>query len=61
MLSDYNVCDCIKHKSNVPCVCSTCEVRVYFFLGFLAVQIFKPHSDVVLAVIVSIGTCMRSG
>ena len=56
MLPDNNVCDCVKYKSNVPSVCGTGEVRVDLFLAFLPVQVFKPHSNVVLAVIVCVRT-----
>ena len=56
VLPDNNVRNCIEHKPNVPSIGGAGEVRVDLFLAFLLVQVFKPHSDIVLAVIVCIWT-----
>ena len=56
---DNNICDCVKHEANVPCVCGTCEVGVDLFLAFLSIEVFKSLTNVVLSVIVCVGTWME--
>lgn len=57
VLAYNNVRNGVKHEANVPSVRGACEVRIDFFFGFLAIQIFKLHSYVVFTVLVSVGAC----
>lgn len=57
MLADNDVCDCIEHESNVPCICGTCEVRVNLLFGLLTIQCFEFQSNVLLGIFIRVGTC----
>jgi len=43
---DNDICDSIKHKLDVVCVCSTCEVGVNLFCVFSLVEVFKLKLNV---------------